>query len=184
MTEWLSLSFKRPENWSTERQVTCQDHIACVSSRDTVWNKAVWFPRSHVPSSQSYTVITVTLRDSDSGQGKKRSQREEIGIRYGSKTEPQWELRWGRTWPFLVFNLFSHEISWISKVSPERGKTNALYWHIYVESKRKWYKGSYVKSRNKDTDKWMDAKEARAGVGGIGRLGLTHIHHWFLLFSR
>ena len=53
---------------------------------------------------------------------------------------------------FLVFNLFSHKISCISKVSPEREKQMPDI-DTYVESKRKWYKGSFVQSRNGDTDK-------------------------------
>ena len=37
-----------------------------------------------------------------------------------------------------------------------------------------------MQSRNRDTNvknKCVDTKKEREGVGGIGRLGLTHIHY-------
>ena len=52
---------------------------------------------------------------------------------------------------------------------------NAYMWNL-----EKWYRLSYLHSRNRDTDiesKYMDTKGERGGVGGIGRLGLTHIHY-------
>ena len=45
----------------------------------------------------------------------------------------------------------------------------------------KWYRWTYLQSRNRDTDtenKCMDTR-GEGGVGWIGRLGLTHIHYWY-----
>ena len=44
----------------------------------------------------------------------------------------------------------------------------------------KTYRLSYLQSRNRDTDvenKCMDTKGEAGGVGGTGRLGLTHTHY-------
>ena len=54
---------------------------------------------------------------------------------------------------------------------------NAYMWNL-----EKWYRWSYLQSRNTDTDvedKCMDTKGERDGVGRTGRLGLTHIHYWY-----
>ena len=45
-----------------------------------------------------------------------------------------------------------------------------------------WYRRSHLQSRNRDTNienKCMDTMGERGVVGGIGRLGLTHIHYWY-----
>ena len=52
----------------------------------------------------------------------------------------------------------------------------------YMWNLEKWYRLTYLKSRNRDTDienKCMDTKGERGGVGGTGRLRLTHIHYWY-----
>ena len=54
---------------------------------------------------------------------------------------------------------------------------NAYMWNL-----EKWYRWSYLQSRIRDIDvenKCMDTKGERGGEGGIGRLGLTHIHYWY-----
>ena len=46
----------------------------------------------------------------------------------------------------------------------------------------KWYKWSYLQSRNRDTDvenKCMDTKGEWA-VEQIRILGLTHLHYWYM----
>ena len=56
-----------------------------------------------------------------------------------------------------------------------------LYINTYMWNLEKWYGWSYLQSRNRDTDvenKYIDTK-GEGGVGGIGRLGLTHIHYWY-----
>ena len=57
-----------------------------------------------------------------------------------------------------------------------------LYNNAYMWNLEKWYRCSYLQSRNRDTDvenKCMDTNAERGGVGGIGRLGLTHIYYWY-----
>ena len=56
------------------------------------------------------------------------------------------------------------------------------YNNVYMWNLEKWYRWTDLQSRNRDTDienKCMDTKGERGGVGGIGRLGLTHIHYWY-----
>ena len=52
----------------------------------------------------------------------------------------------------------------------EKGKQisyiNACMWNL-----EKWYRWTYLQSRNRDTDiekKWMDTKEGKGGVGELG----------------
>ena len=50
----------------------------------------------------------------------------------------------------------------------------------YMWTLEKWYRWTYLQSRNRDTDvenKLMDTKGGR-GVGWVGRLGLTYIHYY------
>ena len=64
---------------------------------------------------------------------------------------------------------------------PEREK-QILYINAYMWNLEKWYRWSYLQSRNRDTDvekKMYGYQGGKAGVGGIGRLGLTHIHYWY-----
>ena len=54
------------------------------------------------------------------------------------------------------------------------------YINTYMCSLEKWYRWSYLQSRNRNTDvemRHMDTKEEGALVGGTGRLGLTHVHY-------
>ena len=59
----------------------------------------------------------------------------------------------------------------------EKYSINAYMWNL-----EKWYRWSYLQSRNRDTDvetKCMDTKGELCGVGWIERLGLPYIHHWY-----
>ena len=63
---------------------------------------------------------------------------------------------------------------WI-KSEKQISYVNAYMWNL-----EKWYRWTYLQSRNRDTDiekKHMDTKGGRE-VGGIGRLGLTYIHYY------
>ena len=65
------------------------------------------------------------------------------------------------------------------RVKSEREK-QILYTNAYMWNLEKWYRKPYLQSRKRDTDvedKCMDTKGERGGVGGIGKLGLTHIHY-------
>ena len=56
------------------------------------------------------------------------------------------------------------------------------YINVYMWNLEKWYRWSYLQSRNRDTDvenKRMGTKGRSGGVGWIGRLGLTYIHYWY-----
>ena len=58
-------------------------------------------------------------------------------------------------------------------------KTNIIWYHLNMESKKKWYKGTYLQNRNRVTDirnKLAVTKGERGGEGWIGRLGLN-IHN-------
>ena len=47
----------------------------------------------------------------------------------------------------------------------------------------KWYRCSYLHTRNRDTDvenKSMNTKGEKQVVGGIGKLVLTYTHHWYV----
>ena len=64
-----------------------------------------------------------------------------------------------------------------SEVS-QKEKNKISYINAYMWNLEKWYRWSYLQSRNRDTDvenKCMDTKGGR-GVGWTGRLGLTCIH--------
>ena len=53
------------------------------------------------------------------------------------------------------------------------------YINAYMWDLQKWYRGTYVQSRNRDTDvenKHTDSGGGGGGVGCIGRLGLAYIH--------
>ena len=66
------------------------------------------------------------------------------------------------------------------EVKSEREK-QILYINQCMWNLEKWYRWSYLQSRNRDTVveiKHMDTKR-KGGVGGLGRLGSTHIHHWY-----
>ena len=57
------------------------------------------------------------------------------------------------------------------------------YINAYMWNLEKWYRWSYLQSRNRDTDvenKHMDTK-GEEEVGWIGRLGLTYIHYWYYI---
>ena len=57
--------------------------------------------------------------------------------------------------------------------------TNIVYQCTYVESEKTGTENLIYKAEI-DTDienKPMDTKEKRGGMGGVGRLGLTHIHY-------
>ena len=65
--------------------------------------------------------------------------------------------------------------------SKSEGKKQISYNNAYMWNLEKWYRWSYLQSRNRDTDienKCMDTKGERGGVGGTGKLGLTHTHYW------
>ena len=56
-----------------------------------------------------------------------------------------------------------------------------LYINAYIWNLEKWYRWSYLQSRNKDTDvenKRMDNK-GEGGVGWIGKFELTYLHYWY-----
>ena len=64
------------------------------------------------------------------------------------------------------------------EVKSEREK-QILYINQCMWNLEKWYRWSYLQSRNRDTVveiKHMDTKR-KGGVGGIGRLGLAYIHY-------
>ena len=51
----------------------------------------------------------------------------------------------------------------------------------YVWNLEKWYRWTYLQSRNRDTDvenKPMHTKGEGSGVGWTERLGLTNIHYY------
>ena len=59
-----------------------------------------------------------------------------------------------------------------------------LFINIYMWNLEKWYRWSYLQSRNRDIaveNKYTDTNEGRWAVGWIGTLGLTHIHYWYCI---
>ena len=52
-----------------------------------------------------------------------------------------------------------------SEISQTGKKKNTVSYHIYVESEKKWYRQSYLQSRNRDTDlqNKMDTKGEEGG---------------------
>ena len=60
----------------------------------------------------------------------------------------------------------------------ERGK-QIFYFNAYMWNPEKWYWWTYLQIRNRhtDTENKIPSRERRE-VGGIERLGLTHMHYW------
>ena len=97
--------------------------------------------------------------------------------------------------------LLSHKKEWNSVIcrdmdgprecytewSKSEREKQILYNNAYMWNLEKWYRWSYLQSRNRDTEvenKCMDTKEERGEVAGIGRLGLIHIHYWYYVKNR
>ena len=56
-----------------------------------------------------------------------------------------------------------------------------IYINTDMWNLEKWYRWSYLQSRNRDINvenKCMDTEGERGSVGWIGSLGLTYIHSW------
>ena len=64
-----------------------------------------------------------------------------------------------------------------SEVKSEREK-QISYINAYMWNLEKWYRWTYLQSRNRDTDteQMYGYQGGKRGVGWIGRLGLTCIH--------
>ena len=68
----------------------------------------------------------------------------------------------------------------LSKVS-QTGERNIIWYPLYVESKKKWYKQNYLQNRNRLTDlenELMVIRVKDIGKGELGSLGLTFPHSY------
>ena len=63
-----------------------------------------------------------------------------------------------------------------SEVSQKEKNKYRILMHI-CGIRKNWYRWSTYKAEIEN--KYMDTKGERGGVGWIGRLGLTYIHHWY-----
>ena len=143
----LSLSFKRHDNWSTEGSSNFpRSHRQCEQQRHSLQPDSLMpGPMRPAPILMLWSLLPSECQapcaqlpflccDHCCPQRLRQLTRKEEIPTWGHRhqirlqnAEPQWELRQGRTWRSLGFNLFSHEISWISK---EKNKSRILT-HIY-----------------------------------------------------
>ena len=69
-----------------------------------------------------------------------------------------------------------------SKPVKSAGEKQISYIHAHMWNPEKWYRCSYLQTRNRDTDveiKVMNTKGGKQVVGWIGKLVLTYMHRWY-----
>ena len=82
-----------------------------------------------------------------------------------------------KEWNNAIFNNMDGPRDYHTKWRSQR-KTNIIY-HLYVESKKKWYKWTYLQNQNRLTDlenELMVTGGKSGGKGYLGSLELTCTH--------
>ena len=116
-----------------------------------------------------------------------------------SKTWKQSKCSWTKEWTPMLWYIYTTEYYLVTKkneimpfeaiwmdlqiiiLSEVRQRKTNIWYHLYVELKKKWYKRTYLKNRKKPTDfktnLMVTIGETIGGEGRIGSMGIIYLQY-------
>ena len=88
-------------------------------------------------------------------------------------------IKWKKYW--VICRDVHRPIKCHTEWSKSEREKQISYINAYIWNLKKWYSWSYLQNRSRDTyvENQRMYSKGEAGVGWIGRWGLTYIHYWY-----